>query len=198
MLYPVMLDLRGRPVVVVGAGAVAARKIAALVEAGAVVTVVAPDVGDAARAAGASMVVERPYERGDLDGALFAVAATGDPTVNAAVADDAERAGIFVNAADDPQHCSALLPAVLRRGPVVVSVSTSGSAPAFASWLRDRIADAVDERAGAVAAELLSRRQAIHRRGGSTETVDWRAQIEQLWSAGAPLDAARSAEPPTG
>lgn len=190
MLYPVMLDLNGRNVLVVGGGAVAARKVGALVEAGAVVTVVAAQVSDAARAARPATVVERAYSPSDLDGQMFVVVATDDPAVNAAVAADAGRAGLFVNAADDQANCSAILPATLRRGPVVVAVSTSGSAPALASWLRDRVAEVVDERAGTVAAELAARRRTIHDRGESTELVSWTAQIEELWRQHRPGSAA--------
>ena len=136
-LFPAFLKLGGRPVLVVGAGPVAASKLEALLRAGAQVTVVAPEVHPAIRAAGVRLEV-RPYEPRDLAGVWFAVAAA-TPEVNAAVAADAERRQIFVNAVDDPANASVYLGGVVRRGGVTVAISTSGDAPALAGLLREGI-----------------------------------------------------------
>jgi siroheme synthase-like protein len=176
-LYPVMLDLRAVPVLVVGAGRVGARKVASLAAAGAAVTVVAPDVAPDA-VARAARVERRPYRCGDIDGHRLVVTATGRPDVDAAVHADATAAGVWVNAADDPEHCSFLLPAVLRRGPVVVAVSTSGRSPALASWLRDAIAETVGEDVGMAAEALAARRGEFRRAGVSTESVPWADAVD--------------------
>src|SRR3712207_6396749 len=127
--YPVNLLLDGRPCLVVGGGHIATRKVEGLLACGADVTVIAPEV-DAALEALPVAVRRRRYEAGDVAGFRLAIAATDDPAVNKAVFDDAEAAGIWVNSADDPDRCSFTLPSVVRRGPLVLSVSTGGHSPA--------------------------------------------------------------------
>lgn len=142
-LYPLFLDLQGRPVLVVGGGAMGGQKALGLVAAGAQVTVVAPWVGDAvaaAAAAGQLRWVARRFLPGDVDGVCLVIAATGEPAVNAEVARHGAAARLFVNAVDDPQSASAYSAAVLERGPVKVAFSTGGRAPAVARLLRDLVA----------------------------------------------------------
>jgi len=140
-VYPVNLVVSGRRCVVVGGGSVAARKAEALAAAGAELVVVAPRVSTAIRSLPAVTVVEREYEGGDLEGAWLAVAATDDPEVNRRVHAEGEAARVWVNAVDDPPACSFTLPAVVRQGPVVVAVSTSGHSPALAAWIREKVAE---------------------------------------------------------
>ncbi len=140
--YPLMLDLRGRPAVVVGGGAVAETKVGPLVDAGARVTVVAPALtpGLAVRVREAGLAhLPRAYAAGDLAGAYLVIAATDDPEVNHAVHAEAEARGVLVNVVDDPPYCGFILPSILRRGDLVVAVSTSGNAPALAVRIRERI-----------------------------------------------------------
>ncbi len=139
-LFPLVLKLSGRPVVVVGGGPVAASKLDALLKAHADVTVVAPEVHPAIRASGVR-VVRRSFQPSDLEGAWLVVAAATSE-VNAAVAREAERRHLFVNAVDDPAHASAYLGGVVRRAGVTIAISTSGDAPALAGVLREGI-DAV-------------------------------------------------------
>ncbi|MCZ7525344.1 MAG: hypothetical protein M5U14_02500 [Acidimicrobiia bacterium] len=106
------------------------------------------------------------------------ISATGEPAVTARVVADAEAAGVWVNAADDPARCSVLLPAVLRRGPVTVAVATDGASPALASWLRDRLGGLVGSEAGTTATLLAEARAALHRRGRSTERTGFRAALD--------------------
>jgi siroheme synthase-like protein len=106
------------------------------------------------------------------------VTATGDHSVDAAVHDDAENAGVWVNSADDPDHCTFVLPAVTRDGPVTVAISTGGASPALASWLRRRVAEAIGPGLAPLASLLDDARQRIHSRGASTETVDWEALLD--------------------
>ncbi len=177
--FPVGLDVAGRACLVVGAGAVAARKAAALIDCGADVTIVAPVVGPEAAALHA-VVEHRRYVAGEAADYWFVTAATDDRSVNQQVFDDATAAKVWVNAADDPDRCTAILPAVLRRGPISIAVSTSGTAPALASWLRDRIAEVIGPEFEQYAAELAARRSAVHAEGRSTEGLDWYAQIDEL------------------
>jgi precorrin-2 dehydrogenase / sirohydrochlorin ferrochelatase len=157
VLYPVMLEVAGADVLVVGAGPVGASKAAGLAACGARVTVVAPEVADEARRHAAE-VLERPFEPGDVRGRRLVVTATGVREVDDAVFAAATAAGIWVNSADDPERCTFILPAVLRRGPVIVSVSTSGASPALAKHLRDRVAEVVGPEVEA--ALILARRAA--------------------------------------
>jgi precorrin-2 dehydrogenase/sirohydrochlorin ferrochelatase len=177
VLYPVNLVIEGRRCVVVGGGAVAARKVAGLVAAGADVVVVAPRISEAVRASGVELV-ERPYRPGDLDGAWLAIAATDDPGVNAAVHADGEAARVWINAADDPTACSFTLPAVVRRGPVMVTVSTAGYSPALASWIRGQVADQLGPEVGQLAQWLSEARDQLKASGRSTEDVDWRPALD--------------------
>jgi siroheme synthase-like protein len=175
--YPVVLLLEGRPVLVVGGGEVAASKVAGLVAAGAVVHVVAREVGPAVRRQPVTWD-ERGYEPGEAAGYRFVVAATDDPEVNALVFRDGEAAGVFVNAADDPAHCSATLPARLDRGPLLVTVSTSGHSPALAGWLRDRLAEVVGPEHEPLVALLSEARAELAEAGLRRPPADWRAALD--------------------
>src|SRR5262245_33207748 len=136
-LLPTFLKLRGRRVVVVGGGPVAASKLSSLQAAGADLIVVAPEVCDAIQAAGAA-ILRKTFEPADLDGAWFVVAAA-PPEVNRQVAEEAERRQVFVNAVDDPSNASAYLGGVVRRDGVTLAISTDGAAPALAGLLREAI-----------------------------------------------------------
>lgn len=137
--YPVNLRLCDRRVLIVGGGAVAARKASGLLAAGARVIAVSPAFSPAFRRlarSGRVMCVQRPYAPGDLAGMALVIAATNDAVVNAQVSTDARRAGIFTNVVDAPDAPDFIVPAVLRRGELIVAVSTGGASPGFASHLR--------------------------------------------------------------
>ncbi len=176
-LYPVSLVVAGKRCVVVGGGAVAARKVAALVDAGAEVVVVAPEICPEIRAMPVERV-ERPYHRGDLNLAWLAIAATDDPRTNRQVHADGRDARVWVNAADDPEACAFTLPAVLRRGPVSVAVSTGGHSPALAGWLRDQVAAQLGPEIGRLAELLSEARDELQAAGRSTEGLDWRRALD--------------------
>ena len=175
--YPIMLDLNGVPVLVVGGGRVALRKVEGLVNAHADVTVVAPSV-----VAGIAdlpvRVVRRAYEPGDLDAIRLVITATDDRAVNAAVAADATARGIWANSADDPTNCTFPLPAVARDGAVTVAVGTGGSSPALASHLRAEIEGWLTEIGAAAAAVTLAAQRAdLRAQGVSTESIDWAGRV---------------------
>ncbi|HKR68050.1 MAG TPA: uroporphyrinogen-III C-methyltransferase [Streptosporangiaceae bacterium] len=136
--YPVELDLKSRRVVVVGGGTVALRRTKALVEVGADVTVIAPDVAGNLAALPVT-VCRRRYSAGDLTGAWLVHAATNDPAVNAQIAADAEADRIWCVRADDATGSAARIPAVTRHGDVTVTV-TSGGDPRRSQRLRSAIA----------------------------------------------------------
>jgi siroheme synthase-like protein len=136
-LFPLFLRLRGRRVLLVGGGKVAAAKHAALRAADAQVVVVAPAI-DAALRDGQTELRERPFTPADLDGVWLVVAAA-TPEVNRQVRLAAEERRLFVNAVDDPPSASAYAGAVVRRGPVTLALSTAGGAPALAGLLREAL-----------------------------------------------------------
>jgi precorrin-2 dehydrogenase/sirohydrochlorin ferrochelatase len=133
--YPVFLDLRGRSVVVVGAGPVAVRKVKGLLEAGAVVTVIAPE-----SITGLPVRQKiRKYRPGDLKGAVLAFTATNDRAVNAQVTAEAKRRHIPVNVADAPEEGDFIVPARVRRGRIQIAISTGGESPRLAKQLREKL-----------------------------------------------------------
>jgi precorrin-2 dehydrogenase/sirohydrochlorin ferrochelatase len=140
--YPAYLDLRGRLVLLVGGGRVAARKLASLVAAGARVRLVAPELAaDTAAQLPHPMVDQRSrgFAPEDLEAAWLAVCATDDEAVNRAVAKAAEERRVFVNVVDVPPLCSFIVPASLSRGELMLAVSTGGASPAMARRLRERL-----------------------------------------------------------
>lgn len=192
--YPVVLDLAGRRVLVVGAGPVGSRKVAGLLGAGAHVTVVAPDaVPEIAEDPGVRWH-RRGYRRGEVASYTLAITATGDPAVNRQVARDGAAASVFVNSADDPENCSFILPSVVRRGDLQIAVSTNGRSPAFASWARavlERTFTDVHARALDVLAAVRAEAKDIH---GTSEVAGWQDAVDDrlfdLVATGR-LDAAR-------
>src|SRR5207245_7736456 len=120
---------------------------------------------------------ERPYEKGEVAGYRLAVAATGSDVANADVYDDAEAAGVWLNSADDPDHCSFTLPAVLRRGSLMVTVSTGGRSPAVASWLKSRLAAEVGPEYEVLVDLLAAEREAVRADGRSTEGLNWQKAL---------------------
>jgi len=136
-LLPVFVNLKGRRVLVVGGGAVAAAKVKALAPTGARLTVIAPEIDPDIVASGA-MVRRRRVRDSDLREAWFVIAAAS-PRVNKRVARAARTRRVFVNAVDDPPNASAYLGGVLRRDGITVAISTSGRAPALAGLLRQAI-----------------------------------------------------------
>ncbi|HEV7212868.1 MAG TPA: uroporphyrinogen-III C-methyltransferase [Blastococcus sp.] len=165
VVYPVGLRLLGRRVVVVGGGQVAHRRVAGLLDARARVTVVSPHVTPALEALvdpGSVSWLPRGYMPGDLDGAWYAVAATDDPQVNAAVAEEAEQARIFCARADDRSASSAWTPAVGRQGDLVVGVHGGGD-PQRAVGVRDSVVSGLTD--GSIS-DRAGRAPAGGRRGG--------------------------------
>ena len=197
-LFPLFVELQGRRCVVFGGGAVAERKVAALLEAGAVVTVVSPTLSAplaALASAGHITHAPRRYVAGDLAGAMLAFAATDDSAVNADVAREGRARGVWVNAADDPAHCAAILPAVVRRGAVTVAVSTGGASPALARAVRERLERALPVAYGPLAEIAKTARAELRAAGRRASADDWLAALDDglraLLRGEAPEQAAR-------
>jgi siroheme synthase-like protein len=163
-MYPLMLDGASLSAVVVGAGNVAFRKVRGLLDAGAHVRVVAPEVSSELRALAASNssleICVASYSPGHLDSALFIIAATDDPRLNDQIAADARAAGRLANNVSDPELGNCATPAIHRAGDVVVAVST-GRVPPAAKRIRDAIADRIDERFDVAVRELSMLRRTL-------------------------------------
>jgi precorrin-2 dehydrogenase/sirohydrochlorin ferrochelatase len=140
---PVMLDIHGKRCVVVGGGPVALRRVRALLEAGGQVTVIAPTI-EAELTGLAIQARLRPYRQGDLDGAWLVIIASNDTQVNETAADDAGRAHILINRADDPGAGDFVVPAHAHHGPVTLAAHTGGVSPAAAAAIRKTMSDALD------------------------------------------------------
>jgi len=138
--YPIFIDLKGGHVTVIGGGDVALRKVHDLIEAGALVTVVSPEVHPEIERMAAEkdnpIVIRRSYHPGDLEGAILAFSATDDQEINGAVFREAAERRIFINAVDDPENCSFIVPSSFTRGDLTVAVSTGGASPAMAAKVR--------------------------------------------------------------
>ncbi|MDP9334837.1 MAG: bifunctional precorrin-2 dehydrogenase/sirohydrochlorin ferrochelatase [Actinomycetota bacterium] len=179
--YPVNLLVRGRRVVVVGGGRIAARKIEPLLEAGAQLEVVSPEVGTEVRAwadAGRLVLHERGFRAGDLEGAWLALTATDDPVVNTAVHAAGEAGRVWVNSADDPANCSFTLMSVIRRGDLVVSVGTGGRSPALAAQVRRRLEEEIGPEYETLLDLLADAREELRGAGRSTEDANWQSVFD--------------------
>ena len=141
--YPLFADLLGRRCVVIGGGLIAQRKVTTLLDYGARITVVSPAATSRLKRyarQGKIRLVSRRFKTGDLDGAWLAYAATDDPAINTLVFRTAERHRIFTNVVDKPPLCSFIAPAMFKRGPMIVAVSTGGASPSLAKRVRDDMA----------------------------------------------------------
>jgi len=182
--YLVNLTLAGQPALVVGAGTIAARKIESLLDAGAVVTVVAPRVSDevARMAADGRIVLDRRrYAPGDARSARLVVAATDDEEVNASISREATAAGVLVNVVDRPALCTFTIPAVVRRGALTLAVATEGQCPACARAIREEL-EARYGPAYDAALRLLGRARARLRAAG-WDSPAVQAALVDLWRA---------------
>ena len=205
-LYPLFADLAGREVLVVGAGEVAARKVAALLQAGALVQlhardIVHPDLA-AALAAGRIHRLVGEFDPAWLDAVWLVVAATDDPAFNAGLAGQAGRRRRLVNVVDDAELSSFQVPAVVDRAPLVVAISSGGAAPMLARRLREQLETSLGPSLGVLAAQFARYRGRIRcqlpdpavRRRWFERMLDGR--MEQAWERGGDtaLEAAFAAE----
>lgn len=139
---PLFHNLRGARVLVVGGGEIALRKSRLLADSGAVLRVVAPEIGEEVRElierSGGEQIL-RGYTESDLNGCVLIIAATDDEPLNAQVSADARQRGVPVNVVDAPALCSVIFPAIVDRSPLVIAVSSGGDAPVLARLIRAKL-----------------------------------------------------------
>ncbi len=199
-LYPLFLNLQGRPILVVGGGEVAARKVLPLLECGAEVRVGAPALNEALlklKAEGRISHLEGEFQAHWLDEVFLAIAATDEVEVNRAVAEEGAARRLWVNVVDDTELTRVQVPAVVRRGPLTVAISSGGAAPVLARQLREKIEQSVDESFGQLAellrlhrARLRARFPHVPSRRKFMETL-WPGEVGELLRT-ARFDAART------
>jgi siroheme synthase-like protein len=185
--YPVFLDLHDVVVLVVGGGRIGWRKAEGVLAAGARVRLVGAVISDhvdrvRVESSGGS-VHEKSFDDTDLHGVRLVITATGDHETDGEISASARRRGVWTNAADQPFDCEFILPAIVRSGRVTGAISTDGASPALAGYLRDRLAELLTEDVAAIADTLASERAAVKARGESTEDIDWRPRIEELFAS---------------
>lgn len=135
----------------IGGGEVALRKIEGLLSAGAEVTVVSPTITKAVKGLadkGSIRLIKRKYREGDLKDVFLAVSASNDRGVNALVYEEAQKRGVLINAVDDPERCSFIVPSIVDRDPLLIAISTSGKAPLLAKRMRERLEGEIGEEYG--------------------------------------------------
>ncbi len=162
--FPMLVNLQDRKCLVAGAGMVAGAKIAGLLRSGARVQVVSPDASQRIKsltAAGAIVWRRRAFSPRDLEGVFLAVAATNSSQTNGAVFRACAKRGILCNSVDDPWHCDFIYPAVVRRGPLQIAISTGGCSPALAARLRRELERQYGPEWGAWVTELGRKRSRL-------------------------------------
>ncbi len=168
VLYPINIAISGWPVIVVGGGTVAARKVASLLECGALVTVISPDICeelDLYRSNGSIELVSREYHPGDLEGGRLVFAATNQPDVQQAVWCEAKEKAIPVNIVDSPAESTFHVPASLRRGDLLMSVSTGGGSPLLSAKIRKELEKTYGEEYDLLVKLLAALRECLHSYG---------------------------------
>jgi precorrin-2 dehydrogenase/sirohydrochlorin ferrochelatase len=140
--YPIHLDIKNRKCLVVGGGAVGTRKVNTLLACGAKVIVISPKPTQQLTklaSEGAITLAQRPYRSADLDGTFLVIGATDDESLNQQISNDAAQTHTLCNIADRPQACNFILPSIIQRGDLVITISTSGKSPALAKQLRQKL-----------------------------------------------------------
>lgn len=179
--YPVFMNITGKKCLVIGGGRVGLRKVNGLLECGADVEVISSRLCtelEALAQAGKIKALRRDFRQGDLTGAFLVFAATSDQTASRAVSAEARRAGIPVNAADEAGVSDFILPARLRRGPIVIAVSTGGESPALSRKIAARLADIFGEEYVPLAGLIAGIRSELKKQGIKVDAEKWQKALD--------------------
>lgn len=179
--YPLFLNISGRRCVVVGGGQVALRKVTTLLEHGAGVEVISPDFcAELSQLAekGKIAVLRREYRVGDLEGAVIAIAATGNRSTNLAVAKEARARAVLVNVVDDAGNSDFIAPAYVRRGDITIAVSTAGQSPALARKIRTKLENNFGEEYASLAGLIGEVRSEVKRQGIKVNSDAWQEALD--------------------
>ncbi len=183
--YPAYLDIQKRKCLVVGGGPVGTRKVKMLLKCGASVTVISPVVSQQLKNladSGAITLHGRSYRSADLAGIFLVIGATDDEKLNRQISEDANRLNLLCNIADRPQDCNFILPSIVRRGDLTISISTSGKSPALAKKLRKSLEDQFGEEYAVFLQLIGAIRKKLLRRSHEPEAL--KKLFEQLINSG--------------
>ncbi|MBX5458924.1 MAG: bifunctional precorrin-2 dehydrogenase/sirohydrochlorin ferrochelatase [Thermogemmatispora sp.] len=198
--YPIMLDVRGRRVVVIGGDRIAAEKVQAFAACGAQVCVIAPvwcaELERVAQELGGQVEARRrPYQPGDLEGAFVVIATTREPELVEAVWSEAQQRGQLLNIVDLPERCNFITPSILRRDPLTVAVSTEGASPGLAKLIRQELEQHFPRTYGAFLRLAAEARALLRAQGVTYERRDaffqefYRSPVLARLEAGAEAEA---------
>ncbi len=162
--YPIYLEVKGRRVVIIGGGAVTTRKAQVLLDAGARLVIVSPNIDDVltnlCRGSSAELIKSK-YSKNYLTGAVLAIAATNDRQLNKQIYKDCQELEILCNVVDEPELCDFITPAVVKRGDLQIAIGTDGNCPAYAGHVREKLEHLFTEKHGQFLAELETLRKKI-------------------------------------
>jgi siroheme synthase-like protein len=178
--FPIFLEMKRRRCLVIGGGAVAERKIAGLLEAGAQVTVISPNITETIARWSKEKSINlsaRRYQPGDLAEYEIAFITTNDAEVNISAYNEGRERGVWVNAADDPAHCDFILPSVLRRGDLTVAVSSGGRSPALARTIREELEMHLSQEYEQLAKLAVEARVELRKRSLNVSFETWRRAL---------------------
>ncbi|MEE9366117.1 MAG: bifunctional precorrin-2 dehydrogenase/sirohydrochlorin ferrochelatase [Dehalococcoidales bacterium] len=179
--YPVFLNIGGRKCVVVGGGQVALRKVKALLEHGADVKIISPDLcPELVQLAGSGEIhsLNREYHTGDLAGAFVAIAATDNIDINRQVVAEARSKAVLINVVDDAENSDFIVPSYLRRGQVTIAVSTAGKSPALARKIRSRLEKELGDEYALLALLINEVRSEVKREGITIDGDGWQEALD--------------------
>lgn len=179
--YPVFLSIRGKKCVVIGGGMVALRKVRALLDCGAKVTVVSPTLHpDLTHLAEVGRIssLQREFEPGDLAGSLIAIAATDERGINQKVSDEARDRGVLVNVIDSSEQSDFIIPSFFRRGDLTVAVSTAGMSPALARKIRTKLEGLLGEEFALVLSIIGDVRSGFRQQGRRVAVDAWQEALD--------------------
>ncbi len=185
LYYPLMLDLKAKPCLVVGGGTAAFKRIRSLLEAGAKVTVVAPQASDGVREMadlGKILWEKRNFRPDDLEGKFLVLAMSDDPHVNADVERRCRSGGIMVCCNSAPTKGDVMFPSVIRRGSLTISVSTGGKSPSLSRMIREELEKSLDERLALLCEVMGEAREELRQHGLKAGYEEWREAIDEtIW-----------------
>ena len=187
--FPFFLDIEGQKGLIVGGGTVALRKVEKLLPFSPRLTVAAPEICPELEVISGLELLRRPFSPELLEGARFVIAATDSPVLNQQVAQLCRQRGILVNVVDDQENCTFLFPALVKRGGLCVGVSTGGSSPSAAAWLRGRVEDLLPESFEQILDYLYQVRPLVKERlPEESRAAAFSALFAACMEAGRPLD----------
>jgi precorrin-2 dehydrogenase/sirohydrochlorin ferrochelatase len=179
--YPMFLNISGKRCVVIGGGQVARRKVRTLLEHGASVEVISPDLCpelNKLAETGEVKVHRRRYQAGDLPGAFLVIAASDDSEINRQVVKEAKGKSVLVNATDDPENSDFIAPSSVRRGDMTIAISTTGRSPALARKIRTRLEKEFGDEYASLVNLIAEVRTEVKRRGIKVSGDDWQEALD--------------------